>query len=139
MENPNPLLPELQRLGLLSKRKADWEQADEDSLLEFPCLSLEELRLITLGPFQLRVGKVYNEKHAPDGSGYTYAVHRRHNQFIKVKLSSRMKSGKTRDVYIKYVPHLNKVEGILGWYCLCANGARTLGCCGHVAAVRHFF
>lgn len=98
-------------------------------------MSLEELKLITLGPFQLRVAQWYNEHHAPDGSGYEYVVHRRHNQYLRVKLHSRMKSNVQRDVYIKYVPGRNGPGGIADWCCDCPNGARTLGCCGHVAAV----
>ena len=29
-------------------------------------------------------------------------------------------------------------RGIFGWFCQCKNGARTLGCCAHVASVLWF-
>ncbi len=48
--------------------------------------------------------------------------------------SSHSNSTKYR-VYIKYNPKKSDIESIESWYCICKSGARTVGCCSHIASV----
>lgn len=34
---------------------------------------------------------------------------------------------------------LNGKEGVVGYYCQCKNGQRTLGCCSHIMTVIWYF
>ncbi|OXA46743.1 hypothetical protein Fcan01_18240 [Folsomia candida] len=108
LESPN-LVQALVEQNNLQRGNAAWNTADEDDVLEFPELSLDELKLITLGPYQLNIGIQYNWQHAP----------------LVV-------------VWIFFTPWGHWFESIRGWYCLCKSGSRTLGCCGHVAAVLRY-
>ncbi|VDH95598.1 Hypothetical predicted protein [Mytilus galloprovincialis] len=97
--------------GLLTKRTI-YKLVDAsnvlDELADFPVLSMDKLREITMGVYQL--------KQAPN---YVCQRTRGHSN----KLS--------HTVFISYSD-----EGdIEGWYCTCKSGARVVGCCAHVASV----
>jgi hypothetical protein len=130
----NPLLTRLERLKLLKKRVV-WISADEDDLLEFPDLSMEELRSITLGPYQLDMGRLYNLDHLEGEVGYRFFVHRELAGLIRIKLQSRFSKSQKHFLWIEFKEFRNGKDAVTGWYCQCKSGARTLGCCSHVAAV----
>jgi len=114
-------------------KKVMWMKADEDCCLEFPTLTVEELKEITFGTYQLRMGLLYNENHLVNGSGYEFFVHKEEPELLRVKLQSRFARRNIHNLWIQFKAHRN--IRILGWYCQCNYGARTLGCCSHVAAV----
>ncbi|OXA46688.1 hypothetical protein Fcan01_18211 [Folsomia candida] len=122
----------------LQRKNALWKNADEDCVLEFPQLSMEELKNITLGPYQIKIGALYNNQHAPSGSGYEFFFHEEMADLVRAKLQSRFCKRGHHTLWIKFIPWGRGPEAIVGWYCLCKNGARTLGCCGHVAAVLRY-
>ena len=43
------------------------------------------------------------------------------------------------NIYISYNSDKDSRDAILGWYCQCKNGLRTLGCCADVARVIFYF
>lgn len=45
-------------------------------------------------------------------------------------MKSRHAKAKEYQVWIKY----DEIQ-VSGWYCLCKTGARTIGCCAHIASV----
>ena len=51
---------------------------------------------------------------------------------LRVSIQSRHTSSKAYRLWIEYG---RDGKSINGWYCKCRTGARTLGCCAHVAAV----
>jgi hypothetical protein len=53
-------------------------------------------------------------------------------------MRSRHCGGQKYNVYIKYQPKSNNIEGIESWYCTCKAGMRTVGCCSHVASIVYF-
>lgn len=55
------------------------------------------------------------------------------NDLVRVRIQSRHKAAKTYWLWIEWNP-----KAITGWYCTCPTGARTVGCCGHVASVIWF-
>lgn len=134
LESPN-LVQALVEQNNLQRGNAAWNTADEDDVLEFPELSLDELKLITLGPYQLNIGIQYNWQHAPSGGGYDFQLHKDMDDLLRIKLRSRFSRRRTHTVWIFFTPWGHWFESIRGWYCLCKSGSRTLGCCGHVAAV----
>ena len=57
---------------------------------------------------------------------------------LKFQVRSRHKSSKEYKCFIEYKSNTNGITGILRYYCECANGARTIGCCSHVAAIIYY-
>jgi len=111
---------------------------NEDSALGFPELTLEHLKELTLGEYQLKMGVNYNNEHlAPDNS-YLFSSHNEEEGILRVQLRSRYSSRTTRVLWIQYQEHVNGPQGILEWYCRCPIGARTVGCCSHIAAVLRY-
>lgn len=139
LNRPNTVQDKVEELSLKKKASISWKNVDEDELLEFPSLSLDELKQITLGPYQLNIGALYNSAKAPEGSGYSFQMHEELSGMLRLKLQSRFSKNKCHTVWIEFLPWGTGVEAITGWYCLCKNGARTLGCCGHVAAVSEIY
>ena len=64
------------------------------------------------------------------------------SKILSTKIHSRHISLKECRVYIRFTPVTDSTtelrENIKCWYCECKNGARTLGCCCHVAAVIYY-
>jgi hypothetical protein len=58
-------------------------------------------------------------------------------KIITKKLPSRHMTNKQYRVYIRYVDG-NTSNSIKGWYCVCKNGTRTLGCCCHFSALLYY-
>lgn len=118
----------------IEQRAPNWNKITEHSLKDFPKMTMRELKLITLGPYQLNMGRLYNEAHY-NNDGYIFHHHKETAGLIRIKMQSRYSKRNNHLVWIKYRPKGNGRHSIIGWYCKCRVGARTLGCCSHVAAV----
>lgn len=85
-------------------------------------------------PFFLQIKQAisYTDEHLdPDGL-YELQVYKFNDRIIQVKIQSRHESKKFHKLWIEYDGQAGSIEG---WYCTCKTGARTLGCCAHVASV----
>lgn len=51
-----------------SKKSSVWKKVDEISAQDFPRLTLEDLKKITLGIYQLNMAKLYNNQHSYYGT-----------------------------------------------------------------------
>ena len=64
------------------------------------------------------------------------------SKIITTKIQSRHTSSKQYRVYIRYLPIsetiIERPDHIKSWFCECKNGARTLGCCCHIAALLYY-
>ena len=59
-------------------------------------------------------------------------AHKEYDGVLKEQIRSCHTSNKTYNLWIEYAQGLNPITW---WYCGCRSGARTLGCCAHVASV----
>lgn len=112
----------------LPKRGKVWQKADEMTLADFPKLSEEQLRELTLGVYQLRLSSSYMQEHL-DGNCDIY-FYAEKPYLLCVKMQSRHVSSRQYMLWIRYT-HV----GIEAWYCLCRAGARVVGMCSHVSAI----
>ena len=131
----NKLLSYLENKKLLQKRTcyAPIGAADE-ILADFPIISLDELREITMGVYQLKLAPNYSREHQSEEGDYELLVHKENATLLKVKIQSRHTNSCQHSVWIEY----NSLDGenpIDGWYCTCKNGARVVGCCAHIASI----
>ncbi|CAC5365558.1 unnamed protein product [Mytilus coruscus] len=70
-------------------------------MLDFPKLTLKEIRDITMGVYQLKLAARYTESHINDDN-YTLQVCKDRPNLLRVKLSSRHLSSKTYSLWIEY-------------------------------------
>jgi len=119
---------------------AHWEKASasESCLDDFPILTLDELRSLFFGDYQLNIGQQYVTQHMkPNGSFEIYIYrHEDMGNVIAAKLHSRFRSAVKHLMWIKYDPNITGKDAIVGMYCKCQVGSRTVGSCSHTAGVR---
>ncbi|XP_063426803.1 uncharacterized protein LOC134710378 [Mytilus trossulus] len=120
--------------GLLTKRTI-YKLVDAskvlDELADFPVLSMDKLREITMGVYQLKQAPNYVREHEGEDGKFELYVCKIKENLLKIKIQSRHSNKLSHTVFISYSD-----EGdIEGWYCTCKSGARVVGCCAHVASV----
>lgn len=112
-----------------------WEKASESSVLDFPELSMEDLKRITLGSYQIKIAERYIENHKKENSEFGLFIHRDTEGIIRARIQSRFSRSKTHDAWVKFDKTENGYEAIKGLYCTCKVGERTLGCCSHLTSI----
>lgn len=132
--NINTLKEEIERLGIL-RMSARWEKASENTIRDFPILSMEDLKRMTLGTYQIKIAKKYIEHHMRGDSHFGIFVHRENNGILRAKIQSRFSRAKTHNTFVKFDGTESGFEAIKGLYCTCKVGERSLGCCSHLTSV----
>jgi len=115
-----------------TKRKVLWLPITQESIPNFPRLTLDELRYITLGVYQLKQAQSYTEEHMSNDGLYSLFFYKQDENIIRVRIQSRHSSSKIYNLWIETTFGPNP---IVGWYCQCKSGARVVGCCAHIASV----
>lgn len=130
----NSLKAEIDQLGI-QRLTTRWVKATEKSVPNFPQLTMEDLKRITLGTYQLKIAEQYIKHHIKEDSNFGIFIHRENKNIIRAKIQSRFSRLKTHNTFVKFDENISGFEGILGLYCTCKVGERTLGCCSHLAAI----
>lgn len=112
---------------------------------------LSELILIACGTYQLKQAQSYYGEHIRGDGSYTIEVCRDmasnllegfpstdNLSLLRGKIHSRHISRKIYFVYILYENNRSGREAIKKYYCNCAVGRRTVGCCAHVMTIIWF-
>ena len=128
----NELQEYLEQENLINRR-SQFKSISEEELDDFPRLSFDDLRGITLGVYQLKQAPSYTKEHFNDDGNYELMVCKVSNEIIKVKMQSRHTNSSTHTLWIHYIT--NAPKPIKGWYCTCKAGARVVGCCAHISSV----
>jgi len=133
---------ELQKLveseNLHRRSRAKWDSLNATQLVQFPVLSLEDLRLLTMGSYQVSLAEEYTKFHCSEASDYNVFLHKKISGLMKIQMKSRFRRSKTHILFIRFYPGTNGASGIQDWYCRCQAGARIIGSCGHVASAIWF-
>ena len=135
----------------LRTRRANWVTLTDAHIPLFPELTLEYLRGLTYGTYQLHLSPSYvqdsllrNDDDLADDEEQMIELDMNTNEpgFFRARLYSRFTNARNHQVWIhfneEYVANNcdnNQAEPILGYYCTCKVGARTLGTCAHVTCV----
>ena len=141
-ELSNVLQLKLTSTGLIRKRVC-WVPVRSGEIQDFPHLSPDELLEITVGIFQIKLAPSYlahlcahqriDDVEAGDLHLWFY---RDDPTLLRFRMPSRFSSAHEHQVWVQYEPY--STIGVLSincWYCTCRSGARTVGCCAHVACV----
>lgn len=132
----NELKVFLEDNGLITKR-SDYKSLESADIMDFPQLTLDDLRTITMGIYQLKQAPCYTKDHLNEDGQYELLVFKETEGLIKVKIQSRHSKNTTYTLWIQYIPSSDKP--IAGWYCTCKVGSRIVGCCAHIASVLWFW
>lgn len=119
-----------------------------------------QLRDITLGSYQLKQAKSYAHEHkkakvdefevefvcyvCDDGvtrRAFADIIAEKNIEspvLVYTQLASRFRSKKSYDSYILADANKDGPEGIIGYFCKCRHGLRTIGCCSHIATTIYF-
>ncbi|KAJ6642944.1 hypothetical protein Bhyg_07900 [Pseudolycoriella hygida] len=133
-QQSNQLKEEIDILGI-KRMTTRWMKASEDAVPDFPKLSMDDLKRITLGSYQLKIAEKYVECHMKEASEFGIFIHRDTDVIIRAKIQSRFSRSKTHDACVKFQKNGCDYKAIEGLYCSCKVGERTLGCCSHLTAV----
>lgn len=130
----NKLKIEIEELGI-QRMSTRWEKASESTITDFPRLTMDDLKKITLGSYQIKMAEKYIQQHMKDNSDFTIYVHRHNQQIIRTQIQSRFSNAKLHSAWVKFDANQSGCDSIKGLYCTCKVGERTLGCCSHLTAV----
>ena len=72
-------------------------------------------------------------EHLSKNGIFEAKIAKQRNDIIRARIQSRHKNSVTYDIWVKY----EKTQ-VLGWYCTCKQGAKTIGTCSHIASVIWF-
>ncbi|CAC5400666.1 unnamed protein product [Mytilus coruscus] len=130
LSKQNNLLKEkIESENLHRIRSSSWCKIDAASV-DFPSITEEDLRNLTLGVYQIKLAKSYVAEHVTENNDFEVLVHKQENNLICAKMQSRHVSARAYLLWIQY----DEVT-VLGWFCKCHAGARIVGMCAHVSAV----
>lgn len=116
----------------------------------FPILTLDYLRDLTVGVYQVHLSRSYvQDKLRREGNEEFQLEKIRNRQniripvngLLRVRVFSRYRRGTKYQLWVAFKPtDENEPDHppILGYYCTCKCGARSLGSCAHVASVIWF-
>lgn len=129
----------------LERRNGRWVQLSHHVVHQFPHLSLQYLRDLTVGVYQINLAPSYiQDKLLRDGEEELHLDELAdEGGFLRVRVYSRFRNATKYQIWISYRTQNDEDEDadfdidgpILGYYCTCKAGARTLGTCAHVACI----
>lgn len=124
---------------------------------DFPILSADDLKMISLGVYQLKNARSYVVDHIKAGNTSTYncfycppdIIEKFFRKLIDQKgisqpinvmtqMRSRFRSGVTYDSFILVDGSKTGAHAIESYFCECKHGLRTVGCCSHVMTTIYY-
>lgn len=126
---------------------------ENNSRLDFPKLTMDDLYYISLGPYQINNAVSYYAQHqkesiflvqkfehkpkhripALDYSSFGISI--TNPLLIKAYMKSRFRSTKSHHIFVLVDKSKTGRETISEYFCTCETGSRTVGCCSHIMTV----
>jgi len=139
---PNVLMQRVEEERLHTHQGGRWVPLREANLLGFPILPLEYLRDFTFGTYQIKLAPGYVQDRTARDREMRFEVIMHEPGLLRAKVYSRHTNATKYQLWIQFQDEgaddaLPRPIGepITGWYCRCKQGARTLGCCAHIASI----
>lgn len=124
-----------------------------ENQMTFPNLSYADLKSISLGVYQINQAKLYAHDHIRLNNNqfilYTFPeecskfwenfkTENRNPVLLMLNIKSRFVSARQHRTFVLYDVNGHGPSAILGYYCSCKNGLRTIGCCSHTMTVIYY-
>jgi len=155
---PNNLKKVIEKYNLTQVRapyiELNYTEIEENNrLLQFPVLTLDDLHNVSLGTYQITNTKSYFAQHQKEN---IFLVHKfesnaRHPTaalnyrnhgivvenplLVKAYMKSRYHSGKYHHIFVLIDKSKSEAECVAEYYCSCESGSRIFGCCSHVMTI----
>lgn len=134
------------------QREVKHFKEEEVNSIIFPMISKNDFKEISLGSYQINQASPYCAEHLIKNGKfevYVCPTSITKNYFeeiieqtnindltvVMTKMHSRFRKKAVYDVFIAADKSKNGNESIIGYYCGCRHGLRTVGCCGHIMAI----
>lgn len=104
-------------------------------MLDFPKLSMDDLKRLTLGTYQIEIAKKYFDHHMKGDEQFGIFIYRDTQGLVRAKIQSRFNRSKEHSAWVKYDQNGVGYSAITGLYCTCKSGERSLGRCSHLTSV----
>ncbi|XP_063373452.1 uncharacterized protein LOC134661345 [Cydia amplana] len=120
----------------LTRRNANWNLLNENHFPQFPRLDMAYLKRLTIGIYQINLSPAYiQDKMDMDNNDVFEFDELNEHGLIRMRIRSRFRNAVKHQLWIAFQNEIPEEEPILAYYCKCKTGARTIGCCAHVASV----
>lgn len=118
-------------MGVISTRSR-WKKTIEDADFDFPELSLDDLYLLFLGTYKIKLARTYVEEHLDREGDYIVELDDNTDDILRCTIQSRHSNSIKYKTWIQY-----SLSGdpIIAWYCTCRGGAVTIGACSHIVSI----
>ena len=150
-DKPNLLLQLVNANNLIRKRKL-FIKMNAYTLPDFPRLSERNLYHVALGRYQIRQAASYYSEHVKDNGKYEIQVHSENEDLyfsqyginvdepllIRIQILSRHSKSNRYSAFLLVDKSKKETASVIGHYCQCKTGARTVGCCAHIMSVIWF-
>lgn len=139
---PNLIQQRVENEGLI-RRRAQWI-ALQGNQVRFPHLTVDYLRNLTFGTYQISLAPSYvqDKLQHEDDEEFQLNELMDDESLLHVRVYSRFRNRAIYHIFIQFNPDAvenvdrnHQIIPILGHYCTCKSGARTLGSCAHIASV----
>lgn len=119
-----------------------------------PKLTLDELKLIGLGSYQIKQARSYCQQHMKDSGNfilhvcnqketdekcYQYLTAQAKLVLVLVRFRSRFQTTRTHSTYVLFNTNGLGRDVVKAHCCSCKNGLRTIGCCSHIMTIIIWF
>lgn len=127
----------------LHRARAIWRVLNHHHAPDFPIFGIDYLKELTVGKFQIELAPSYiqdktNREHT---DVFEFDEYLGEPGFLRMRIFSRYVNRTKHQLWISYTePELIDEDNspIMGYYCTCKTGARTIGTCAHVTSVLWF-
>lgn len=120
------------------RRKVCFKTVTSDSILDFPEMTLSDLKILFTGSYQLSQAVSYLAEMVDKDGKLNLEYVKDETNVLKLKVPSRHISRTTYRCFLRYKPNSTGISGLTHYACECANGRRTIGCCSHIAAIVYY-
>lgn len=119
----------------LLQRRGHFVNLENHHVPDFPHLTLEYLNALTVGTYQLKLAPSYiqDARQHEHGNNFQIDISIEICNTIRIRMWSRFKNAAKYQIWIQY-----DNDNIIGYYCTCKVGARTVGTCSHITSVVWF-
>lgn len=153
-KEPNTVQAKVEVEVLHTRNAQRWVTLSANQIQDFPLITPDQLKDITVGIYQVNLAPSYVQDKFDREQSDEYQVEMLRNEdrlpeagFLRVRIYSRHRNATKYQLWIAY-KSLDEDEDdqdeddqdspVLGYYCTCPSGARTLGTCAHIASVIWF-
>ena len=136
----------------LTRKSSNFQlMTDDPTSNGFPRLTLDQLKIFCCGSYQIKMALCYYAEHVKTDGRYEFSIQKESQLFdyasvgiehpptslklFKAKINSRHSKSTRYFIFVLLNTEKQGIDAIEEHYCTCKVGARTVGCCAHIASL----